>query len=87
MACRVCVPELNPSGPRRGPGHFGTRFGGDWRMHVFKRHALIQDCYEVDIDAGRAWRIAQPPRLCACGQHAEAYIDTGEFSVAAEVPA
>ena len=83
MACSHCTPELRPTGPRRGEHHFGVRFR-DWAICAYKDGVLIKDSYEVDCLAGKAWRYVMPVRLChECPwQGAEAYLDTGTFSVA-----
>jgi hypothetical protein len=81
MACPACTPELAPAGPRRHEEHHGVRFH-DWHLVVLKDSVTIDDCYEVDLRAGQAWRYREPLRLCECGApYAEAYIDSGRFAV------
>lgn len=88
MACRYCDPSLAPDDPRRD-GLFGIRFGiDDALLVVTKEGERIDDAYEVDVTAGRAWRIAHPLRFCDCGQEGfVAYIDTGSFAVHQTLPA
>jgi hypothetical protein len=83
MACAACNPELAPAGPRRGEHHFAVRFGvQDCLLRVLTDGVLINDCYEVDVLAGKAWRLEQPFHLCECGsRRAAAYVDAGSFSV------
>jgi hypothetical protein len=85
MPCPSCTPELAPTGPRRHEQHHGIRFEEDWRLIVLKDGEQILDCYEVDVRAGQAWRFREPLAGCACREGFEAYIDTGQFSVAEQV--
>ena len=83
MSCPRCAPELNPQGPRRGEHHLAVRFGKtDWKLFVRKNGRIIKDCYEVDVDAGLAWRTLDPIQRCEqCGYGIESYIDRGLFTV------
>ena len=81
MACQSCDPELAPTGPRQHDQHFGVRFA-DWGELVFKDGVRIDDCYEVDVAAGLAWRFVVPLRYCECWRSYAAYIDTGRFRAA-----
>jgi hypothetical protein len=73
---------------RQGPGHFGTRFGMEAILHVFKGQydkpdaIFLADVIEVDCDEGWALRVRQPIHVCRnCWQGVCVWKDRGEFSV------
>lgn len=80
MACVVCDPELEATPRSSGEHHVTIRQPMGWSFCVYKDGKSIADCYEVNALEGWAKRYYLPPRLCACGGHAEAYIDRGNFA-------
>ena len=78
----VDVIDLEPTGPRRGEHHFAVRFG-DHDGQVYKDGEAILDCYEVDVDAGKAWRY-DLDSIDAEGWPIP-YIDNGNFSISKRI--
>lgn len=81
MACACCDSSLDPSNPCEGEGHVAVRFPTGVNHVVRKDGEPINDCYEVNVARGMAWRYNVPLTPCTCGGGVSSYVDEGSFSV------